>query len=166
MHGKVVARGLYFLLLEVQFSAGFIITWSEWYFPKTSDCFRLKMTKDFIQMFPHLLQLCTLKDLQFSSGIIPGLEKCVFRKYSLNKHLYWFEDDGSQLLTWSELWDDQTALWWGCMTSNSPVEGREWVVPSSGQPTFRSVVIFWNIVCSFIFMWEEEKQSQSDLSLV
>jgi len=41
-------------------------------------------------MFPHLLQLAMLKDLQFSSGIIPGLEKHVFRKYSLNKHVYWF----------------------------------------------------------------------------
>lgn len=56
-------------------------------FPKTSGCFRLKMTKDLTWMFPHLLQLFILKDLQFSSEIIHGLEKCVFRKYSLNKHL-------------------------------------------------------------------------------
>lgn len=57
-----------------------------------------------------LLQLFTLKDLQFSSGIIPGLGKHVFRKYLLKKHLYCFEDYGHQPHTCSELWDDQTAL--------------------------------------------------------
>lgn len=51
-----------------------------------------------------------LEHVQFSSGIIPGLEKYFFRKHSLNKHLYLFEDDGSQLITLSELWHDKAAV--------------------------------------------------------
>lgn len=99
-----------------------------------------------------------LEHVQFSSGIIPGLEKYFFRKHSLNKHLYLFEDDGSQLITLSELWHDKAAVCCGCVSSNSLVYySQERVVSSSGQTAFRSVVMFRNVGCSFYSHVEREE---------
>lgn len=92
--------------------------------------FKTKDDKRLLSVFPRLLELFTLKDFQFNSGIIPGLEKHVFRKYPLKKHLYYFEDYGNQPLTCSELWDDQTALWKRCLSNNSPAEGGDQERPS------------------------------------
>lgn len=106
-----------------------MVLWNDWCFSKEGVT-GYKDDKRLLLVFLHLLQLFMSEDLQFSSGVIPGLEKYVFRKYPLRKHLYCFEDYGNQPLTCSELWDDQAALWWGCLSSNSPVEGGHQERPS------------------------------------
>lgn len=121
-----------------------MVLWNDWCFSKESVT-GYKDDKRLLLVFLHLLQLFMSKDLQFSSGVIPGLEKYVFRKYPLRKHLYCFEDYGNQPLTCSELWDDQAALWWGCLSSNSPVEGGHQERPSVlVNPLFKCHVLVWS----------------------